>query len=101
MKIKKGDSVKILTGNESGKIGEVLKLDPKNGRVFVKGARVVKKHVKASKKSPHGGIVDKTMSINISNVQVVCPNCSKPARIGYQITSNNKTRLCKRCKKPF
>lgn len=99
MKIKKGDTVKIIGGNDSGKTGEVLMVIPESSKIVVKGVNVVKKHMKANQNTPHGGIVDKTLPINISNVQLLCPNCAKPARIGYKIGEAGKSRICKRCKK--
>ncbi len=98
MKIKKGDTVKILKGNESGKTGEVMLVLPEKGKVVVKGVNVVKRHMKAGQSTPHGGIVDKTLPISISNVQLICPNCSKPSRVEYKVTDKSKVRICKKCK---
>lgn len=99
MKIKKGDTVKIIKGNERGKTGDVLSVLREQNKIVVKGVHVAKRHLKASKTTPHGGIVDKTLPVSISNVQLVCPNCAKPTRIGYEIKDNHKVRLCKKCKK--
>lgn len=101
MKIKKGDTVKLLSGNSRSKTGEVLLVMPRKNKVIVKGVNIVKKHLKAKAQSVRGGIVDKTLPVDISNVQIICPNCAKPTRVSYSITGKNKTRLCKKCKKSF
>lgn len=98
MNIKKGDTVKIISGNSRNKIGEVLEVLPKNDRIIVKGVNIVKKHLKASKTSPHGGIADKTLSINVSNAMLICPKCSKPARMHKLDKKGSKVSVCSRCK---
>ena len=79
MKIKKGDTVKVLSGNDKGKTGEVLEVIPKTQKVIVKGVNIRKKHVKPRK------------------VNVVCPKCGKVTRIGYLVEGDNKVRVCKKC----
>lgn len=98
MKIKKGDTVKVISGNEKGKTSEVLAIHRSQNKITVKGVHIVKRHMKAGKKL-RAGIVDKTLPIAISNVQVVCPNCSSPTRIGYLIDDKTKARQCLKCKK--
>jgi large subunit ribosomal protein L24 len=80
--IRKGDNVKILTGKDRGKQGKVIEVLPKVDRVVVEGLNMTKKHMKPSQKSPQGGIVDKAMSLDISNVMVVDPKSGLPTRIG-------------------
>ena len=99
MTIKKGDTVKIIKGNEAGKVGEVLKVYPDKNQAVVKGARIVKKHIKPGKTTQRGGIVDKTLPIEVSNLQLICPNCSKPTRVAYSLSEKSKSSLCKKCKK--
>jgi large subunit ribosomal protein L24 len=99
MKIKKGDTVKIISGNDSGKTGEVLRVFPDKNKLLVKGINIAKKHLKASKTSPHGGIIDKTLPINATNAMLICPGCAKPTRIKYSIKENSKLRVCAKCKK--
>lgn len=101
MKIKKGDTVKLVKGNDAGKTGEVLDVFPKNNTILIKGIRIAKKHLKASKTSPHGGIIDKTIPVNSANVRIICPNCAKPARVKYTISSKIKSRACNKCNKPI
>lgn len=97
MKIKKGDNVYILSGKDKGKTGVVERAFPAEGKIVVKGIALYKKHVKPSKKSPQGGIIDINRKISASTAIMLCPNCGKPARIGYSVTEKGKTRVCKKC----
>ena len=97
MKIKKGDTVKVLSGNDKGKTGEVLEVIPKTEKIIVKGVNIRKKHVKPKKQGEEGGIIPVECSIHSSKVNVVCSKCGKPARIGYKIENDKKVRICKRC----
>ena len=98
MKIKKGDTVQVLSGNDKGKTGEVLETIPKDSKVIVKGVNVRKKHVKPKKQGEEGGILSLECAIKECKVNVVCPKCNKPARIGYEIEKDTKVRICKKCK---
>ncbi len=96
MKIKKGDTVIVNTGKDKGKKGEVLKTMPTKSRVFVQGVNVVKKHTKPTQLSA-GGIVEKELSIHISNVSLADPKEDKPTRVGYKTLENGKkVRVAKR-----
>lgn len=97
MKIKKGDTVQVLSGNDKGKTGEVLEVIPKTQKVVVKGVNVRKKHVKPRKQGEEGGILSVECSIPSSKVNVVCSKCNKPVRIGYVIENGEKIRVCKKC----
>ncbi len=97
MKIKKGDTVQVLSGNDKGKTGEVLEVIPKTQKVVVKGVNVRKKHVKPRKQGEEGGILSVECSIPSSKVNVVCSKCNKPVRIGYVIENGEKSRVCKKC----
>jgi len=97
MKIKKGDTVEILSGNDKGKTGEVLEINPKTSRVVVKGINIRKKHVKPKKQGEEGGIISVECSIHSSKVNVVCPKCNKPTRIGIVKSEKEKSRVCKKC----
>lgn len=95
-KIKKGDRVVVLTGRDKGVIGEVLKLNPTDNRAVVQGVNKVKKHTAASNTSA-GGIVEKEMSINLSNIAVVDPKDDKPTRVGFKhLDDGRKVRFAKR-----
>ena len=96
MKLKKGDKVSVLSGNDKGKVGEVLEVIPKTEKVVVKGVNIRKKHVKAAP-NKEGGIQAAEFPIHSSIVNVVCPKCGKPTRIGYVIEDGKKFRICKKC----
>mgnify|MGYP004652879229 CR=1 FL=1 len=97
MKVKKGDTVQVLAGNDKGKTGEVLEVIPKDLKVVVKGINVRKKHIKPRKQGEEGGIIPVECAINSSKVNVVCPKCGKATRIGYKIENDKKVRICKKC----
>ena len=97
MKIKKGDTVEVLSGNDKGKTGEVLEVIPKLQKVIVKGVNIRKKHVKPKKQGEEGGIISIECNIHSSKVNVVCPKCNKATRIGIQKEGKEKIRVCKKC----
>ena len=97
MKIKKGDTVKVLAGNDKGKTGEVLEVIPKSEKIIVKGVNIRKKHVKPRKQGEEGGIIPVECPIHSSKVNVVCPKCGKAARVGYRMEKDQKVRFCKKC----
>ena len=97
MKIRKGDTVKVLSGNDKGKTGEVLDVIPKADKIVVKGANIRKKHVKPRKQGEEGGIIPVECAIHAAKVNVVCPKCGKAARIGYSVEKDEKVRVCKKC----
>ena len=97
LKLKKGDQVMVITGKDKGKRGNIDQVFPKISKITVVGINKVKKHLKPSKKNPHGGIIDKIMPLQVSNVIIVCPRCSNPTRIGYKLTGEKKMRMCKKC----
>ena len=97
MKIKKGDTVKVLSGNDKGKTGEVLEVIPKTQKIIVKGVNIRKKSVKPRKQGEQGGIIPSEASIHSSKVAVVCPKCGKASKIGYSVENDEKVRICKKC----
>lgn len=97
MRIKKGDNVQVLSGNDKGKTGEVLEINPKADKIVVKGVNVRKKHVKARKQGEESGIIAIECAIPSSKVNVVCSKCGKATKVGYQIEKNQKVRVCKKC----
>ena len=97
MKLKKGDNVIVLSGNDKGKTGEVLEVLPKTQKILVKGVNVRKKHVKPRKQGEEGGILSVECPIYASKVAVVCPKCGKATRIGYIVEDDKKVRVCKKC----
>jgi large subunit ribosomal protein L24 len=98
LKIKKGDRVRVLTGKDRGKEGEVSRAMPAEGKVIVDGINVAKKHQRPTRATMQGGIIDKDMPIPVANVAVVCPSCGKATRVGYRIEGDGtKVRICKKC----
>lgn len=97
MRIKKGDNVQVLSGNDKGKTGEVLEVIPKADKIVVKGVNIRKKHVKPRKQGEEGGIISVECAIPSSKVNVVCSKCGKATRIGYGIEKDEKVRICKKC----
>jgi large subunit ribosomal protein L24 len=100
LSVKKNDVVKVISGEDKGKEGKVIKTIPKDNRVIVQGINLIWKHIKRSSDYPHGARIQKEASVNVSNVMLVCPNCNKPCRVGYQKPANSteKNRVCRRCK---
>lgn len=97
LKIKKGDTVKVLSGNDKGKTGEVLEVMPKTQKVVVKGINMKTKHVKPRRQGEEGGIITREFPIHICKLSVVCPKCGKAVRIGFEMDKDNKVRVCKSC----
>lgn len=103
MKIHKDDQVIVISGNERGKRGRVLKVFPKNNKVIVEGISFVKRHTKASQKQPQGGIITKEAPINASNVMVICPKCGVRTKMGVKTIKDeskgktSRVRFCKKC----
>lgn len=95
LKIKKGDQVVVLSGDDKGKTGEVVKSMPKEGKVVVQGVNLVKRHTKPSQTTP-GGIVIKEAPINVSNVAIVDPKSGKASKIGYKEVNGNKVRVARK-----
>lgn len=96
--VKTGDTVIILSGKERGKKGKILAVSPKEGKVIIEGRNMVSKHVKPRKMGDQGGIVKAEGAIYASKVQVVCPRCGKPTRVGHKIYEDGtKERICKKC----
>ena len=97
MKIKKGDNVQVLSGNDKGKTGEVLEVIPKINKIVVKGVNIRKKHVKARKQGEESGIISVECAIPAAKVNVVCPKCGKVTKVGYSVEKDEKVRICKKC----
>jgi large subunit ribosomal protein L24 len=98
MKIKKGDRVRVLTGKDRGKEGDVIRAIPEKGKVIVDGVNVAKRHQRATRATTQGGIIDKDMPIPVANVAIVCGSCGKAARVGYRFDDQGrKVRVCRKC----
>lgn len=97
MKIKKGDTVKVLVGKDRGKTGKVEKIYPKKDKVLVSGVNIYKKHMKSQGERKPGGIIDIPRPLPRSKVALLCPKCKQPTRVGYKINPTGKKRICKKC----
>lgn len=98
--VRKGDTVQVMTGEDVGKTGKILEVYPARQRVVVEGVNVRKKHMRPTQTNPQGGVVDKPGPVHVSNVMLVCPNCSQPARTGRSKAADGSVvRSCRRCGK--
>src|SRR3546814_1018755 len=88
--LKKGDQVRVITGNDKGKEGKVLEIVAEKQRAFVEGANIVSRHTKPNAKNPNGGIVKQEAAIHISNLLVIDPKSGKPSRIGRKRNDDGK-----------
>ena len=96
-KILKGDRVRVLTGKDRGAEGTVSAVLPGSGRIIVEGVNMAKRHQKPTRDTQQGGIIDKDMPIDASNVAVINPKDNKPSRVGYRFDANGKkVRICRR-----
>jgi large subunit ribosomal protein L24 len=100
--VKKGDKVRIISGKDAGKEGNVIAVSPKEGKVIVEGRGMVTKHVKPRRAGQQGGIVKAEGAMYACKVMPVCPKCNKPTRIGHSIKEDGKkARVCKKCGAEF
>jgi len=100
--VRKNDTVIVISGQDSGKTGEVLKVMPKNGKVIVKGVNIVSKHQKPNRENMQGGIIKKEAAIYSSKVMLYCTKCKSATRIANKILEDgSKVRVCKKCGETF
>jgi large subunit ribosomal protein L24 len=98
MWIRANDTVQVITGDDSGKRGKVLRLDRAGGKVVVEGINRVYKHVRKSQRNPQGGRLSKEMAVPQSNLALVCQSCGAATRVGARFLPNGgKERYCKKC----
>lgn len=98
MHIRVDDRVKVLVGDDKGVEARVVKVDRTKGKLIVEGVNRVYKHMRRSQRNPQGGRLSKEMPIDVSNVQLVCSSCGKPARTGARLRDDGvKERYCKKC----
>jgi large subunit ribosomal protein L24 len=96
LKIKKGDNVVVISGRDKGKQGEVLRVFPTESRLVVQGVHIARRHTRQSMGNP-GGIVEKELTIHISNVAHLDPSSGKPTRVGYKtLEDGRKVRVARR-----
>ena len=99
MKLKKGDSVKVVSGKDRGKIGKIEKVFGKIGRVLVTGVNQYKRHLKARSQGQSSEIVTITKPLPLQNVSLICPHCKVQTPIGFLLSKNGKIRVCAKCDK--
>lgn len=98
MKIRRNDTVLIICGKDRGRKGKVLKCFPKERKIVVEGLNLRKKHIRPRREGEKGQIVEIPAPLDVSNVKLLCPKCSKPTRVGYKFEKDKKFRICKKCK---
>jgi large subunit ribosomal protein L24 len=99
MHVRRGDKVRIIAGKENGKEGKVLRAYPTKQRVTVEGANMFMRATRPTQKSPQGGILQMEGTMHVSNVMLICPNCSQPTRVGRRREGGTVVRVCKKCGK--
>lgn len=102
MKLKKGDTVLVISGDDRGKMGKVLKVEQKKNRAIVEGVNFIKRHTRSSSKNPKGGIIEKEAPVTVSNLMLYCSRCSSPIRASLKIVEGSggektKIRICRKC----
>ena len=97
--IRKNDNVVVTTGKDRGKRGRVLKVLPEKNRLIVEGVNFIKRHTKPNpQRQVKGGVVEREAALHASNVQLVCPECGRPTRLGKKILGDGrKVRICRKC----
>lgn len=101
VRVRRGDQVRVMRGKERGREGRVLHVLPSEERLLIEGVNMVKRHLKVrpsrGRSGQEGGIITKEAYVPVSNVQIVCPSCG-PTRVGHEVQSGQKTRVCRKCK---
>ena len=96
--IRKNDTVLVISGDEKGKRGRVLSVDPKKQRITVEGVNIIKRHMRPSPRYRQGGIIEREAPIHRSNLMLLCPKCDRPTRISHVfLEDGRKMRSCKKC----
>lgn len=99
MNVKKGDSVKILSGKEKGKSGKILEVFPKDNRLTVEGLNIRVRFSRPKRQGEKGQRLELPAAMNASKVMLLCPHCGKATRVGREVTENGNFRKCKQCGK--
>ncbi len=98
MKIRKDDTVLVITGKDKGKKGKVRFAYPDKQRILIEGVNFIKKHSKAKKAAKQAGIIDLEATVDVSNVMLLCGKCNKPARVGFtKLEDGRRVRICRSC----
>ena len=99
--VKKGDRVYVLSGEDKGKSGKILRVLPKENRGIVDGINIVKKHTRPTRTNTQGGIIESPAPMDASNVMLICPSCDKPSRVRRERGESGVRRICKRSERPI
>ncbi len=99
MRIKKGDTVRVISGKDKGATGPVMRSIPESRKIVVEKVAVARKAQRPTRDNPQGGIISIEMPIHVSTVKLVCPKCNEPTRVTMQVKSDKKVRVCKKCGK--
>lgn len=97
LNVKKGDNVKIIAGKDKGKSGKITAVSVAKQRVIVEDCNIITKHIKARSAQSQSSIQKGAGSIDVSNVQIICPTCNQPTRVGNTVIDGKKNRTCKKC----
>ncbi len=100
-KIRKGDRVRVVAGNDRGRIGRVLAVIPEKNRIIVENVNMITKHQRATQSLREPGIIQREGTIHMSNVLPICPECDEPTRVGFTEVEGRKMRVCKKCGEIF
>ncbi|HEX9780246.1 MAG TPA: 50S ribosomal protein L24 [bacterium] len=99
-KIRKGDTVAVLSGKDRGKTGKVLQVWHGEGRVLVERVNLVKHFERRSQQNPAGGVIEREGPLPIAKLALVCPKCKRASRVGWDVTAGGRRRVCRRCHEP-
>lgn len=98
LRVKKGDTVVVLSGKDKDRRGKVIRVLPASGKVIVEGINIIKRHTKPSRTVPQGGVIERPGPMYVAKVMVVCPKCNKPTRVGRSVAEDGElVRVCKKC----
>ena len=100
-KIRKGDRVQVVAGNDRGRTGRVLAVIPEKDRIIVENVNMITKHQRATQSLRQPGIIQREGTIHMSNVLPICPECDEPTRVGFTEVEGRKMRRCKQCGEIF
>ena len=101
LQVKKGDTVRVLSGKDRAKTGKVLTALPREGKVVVEGINMAKRATRPSRKVRQAGMVEKAMPLPVSKVMVICARCGRPTRVRRQFRKEaGRVRICLRCNEP-
>lgn len=98
VQVKTNDQVEVIAGKDKGRVGKVIKVNPKESTAIVEKVNMIKRHMKPNQMNQQGGIIEKEAAIHVSNLMIICPKCSKTVRVGKkELEDGTKVRVCKKC----